>query len=151
MACRAAVPILAMPQVPTLSRASKAQLCLAALCIAVVDGVVRELVAPGRWFYVGDIVTIVPLGAIVYRWYHLDAQDHAYERPPALNVAVIVIGALALPYYFIRTRGYRRGALAALSLGFFCAGYLALQSAGKLAVDRAVTHAMARAPIHNGG
>ncbi len=140
-----------MPQVPSLSRASKVQLCLAALCIAVVDGVVRELVAPGRWFYAGDIVTIVPLGAIVYRWYHLDAQDHAYQRSPALNTAVIVIGALALPYYFVQTRGYRRGALAALCLGAVCAGYLTLQSAGKLAVDRAVTHAMAHGPVRLGG
>ncbi len=137
-----------MPHTLNLIRASKVQLCLAALGIAVLDGIVRELVAPGRWFYVGDVVTIVPLGAIVFRWYHLDAQDHAYERSRWLNAAVVAVGALALPYYFIRTRGYRRGGLAVLGLGALCAGYLTLQSAGKVVADRVAAHALARGQSH---
>jgi len=132
-----------------LRQASKTQLCAYALFIAVLDGITREWFAPGRFLYAGDIVLLVLLGTIIYRWYDLDARDQAYERPRALDVAVIVVGALALPYYFVQTRGHRRGLVAAIYLGVFCLGYLGLQFAGRLAVDQALAAGgLGHGPLH---
>lgn len=121
-----------------LRNAPKEHLCAYTLFIAIVDGVAREWFAPGRFLYAGDILLLVLLGTIIFRWYDLDARDYAYARPRALDIAVFVIGALALPYYFVQTRGHRRGLRAAVYLGVVCALYWLLQSAGKLAVDHAL-------------
>ena len=129
-----------------LRQASKEQLCFWALFVAVFDGVAREWFAPGQFLYAGDVVMLFLLGSIVYRWYDLDARDHAYTRPRTLDVAVIIVGALALPYYFLQTRGQRRGLIAAAYLGLVCALYWLLQSAGKLVVD----HALAAGALSRG-
>lgn len=100
----------------------------------------------GQYFYPGQEVTpvdlwVIPVFALlIFWWYRLDTAQLGYKRTPWLNVAVIAIAALALPYYFFRSRGFKRGALATFALlgalvvsGFLtfvgqCATYFGLQS-----------------------
>lgn len=56
--------------------------------------------------------------ALVYWWYHADKRCHGYSAGPLMNGAVIVAAVVALPIYFVRSRGWKRGALAtAVALG----------------------------------
>jgi drug/metabolite transporter (DMT)-like permease len=50
--------------------------------------------------------------ALIYWWYHADRGSRGYAAGPLMNVGVIIAAVLALPVYFVRSRGWRRGALA---------------------------------------
>ena len=52
--------------------------------------------------------------ALIYWWYHSDKQRHGYSAGPLLNGGVIIAAIIALPIYFVRSRGWKRGGLATL-------------------------------------
>jgi hypothetical protein len=60
----------------------------------------------------------------------LDSDERGYKRSALLNVGVIALAIVVLPYYFFRTRGFARGLAA--SVLFLVAGimYSLLQYAG---------------------
>jgi hypothetical protein len=68
---------------------------------------------------------------ILFWWYHVDKAEHAYQAGKLMNAGVLLLAVVALPVYFIRSRGWQRGirttALALLFLGVT----LALGEAGE--------------------
>ena len=58
---------------------------------------------------------------ILFWWYHVDKAEHAYQAGKLMNAGVLLLAVVALPVYFIRSRGWQRGtrttALALLFLG----------------------------------
>src|SRR5947207_275493 len=56
----------------------------------------------------GIAETLVGLTAI-YWWYHLDKAERQYHAGPLMNVGVVALTIIALPIYFIRSRGWKRG------------------------------------------
>ena len=71
--------------------------------------------------------------ALVFWWYHADKRSRRYEAGPLMNGGVIVVAIVALPIYFVRSRGWRRGGIATLlAVGFFLLT-LALGNAGEWA------------------
>lgn len=58
---------------------------------------------------------------ILFWWYHVDKAEHAYQAGKLLNAGVLFLAVVALPVYFIRSRGWQRGtrttAIALLFLG----------------------------------
>jgi hypothetical protein len=74
--------------------------------------------------------TVVAI-ALVFWWYHVDKRSRGYRAGPLMNGGVIAAAIIALPIYFVRSRGWKRGALATLvALGVFAAT-LALSEAGE--------------------
>src|SRR5512138_1034699 len=67
----------------------------------------------------GLVETAVSL-VLLFTWYHLDKREHDYRAGPLMNGGVLVAAVIALPIYFVRSRGWKRGAqtvgLAALYL-----------------------------------
>ena len=56
--------------------------------------------------------------ALIFWWYHADKRERNYEAGPFMNVGVVAASVLALPIYFVRSRGWKRGMLAsALAAG----------------------------------
>jgi hypothetical protein len=55
--------------------------------------------------------TVVSL-VVLFWWYHLDKQQRNYQAGKLMNAGVLVAAVIALPIYFIRTRGWRGGAIA---------------------------------------
>ena len=73
-----------------------------------------EIAVTGRSEPLGGFAladTIVSLAAI-YWWYYADKAQRQYRAGPLLNVGVIAAAIIALPIYFIRSRGWKRGGLA---------------------------------------
>jgi hypothetical protein len=68
---------------------------------------------------------------VLFWWYHVDKAEHAYQAGKLMNAGVLLLAVVALPVYFIRSRGWQRGirttALALLFLGVT----LALGEAGE--------------------
>jgi hypothetical protein len=56
---------------------------------------------------------------IVLWWYHIDKQERNYRAGPLMNAGVVALAIVALPVYFIRSRGWKKGAVAtAIAIGF---------------------------------
>ncbi len=64
----------------------------------------------GRFDMVETVVGI----ALVFWWYHADKRSRGYEAGPLMNGGVIVAAIVALPIYFVRSRGWKRGTLTTL-------------------------------------
>lgn len=69
-----------------------------------------------------DLVETFAGIALIYWWYHADKASRGYRAGPLMNGGVIVAAVVALPVYFVRSRGWKRGALAsAVALAYFAA------------------------------
>ena len=79
-------------------------------------------------FAVAD--TVVSLAAI-YWWYWADKAQRQFRAGPLLNAGVIALALVALPIYFIRSRGWRRGGLTTAVALAFLAGTFALEWLGE--------------------
>ena len=66
-------------------------------------------VDPYGKFELGEALLALTL---VFWWYHVDKAEHDYRAGPLMNGAMIVLLAVALPVYFLRSRGWKRGAAA---------------------------------------
>ena len=61
----------------------------------------------------------------IYWWYHTDKQERNYRAGPLMNVGVGLVAVIALPVYFVRTRGWKRGGITtAIAAAFAGALYL---------------------------
>jgi len=79
-------------------------------------------------FAVADLAVSLTL---LFWWYHVDKREHHYEAGGLMNAGVLVLAAVALPVYFIRSRGWKGGALATALAAAFLAVTLALGELGE--------------------
>jgi hypothetical protein len=67
-----------------------------------------------------DLATTIVSIPLIFWWYHVDKREHDYRAGPLMNGGILAIAIVALPIYFVRTRGWKRGAVATLlALGIF--------------------------------
>jgi len=58
--------------------------------------------------------------APIFWWYHVDKQERSYRAGPLMNVGMVALVIVAMPIYFVRTRGWKHGAISsALALAVF--------------------------------
>jgi hypothetical protein len=62
----------------------------------------------GAWEIGETIVALV----LVFWWYHVDKGQLGYRAGPLMNGGMLLVMALAMPIYLIRSRGWKRGAIA---------------------------------------
>ncbi len=99
---------------------------------AVVSGLLTYLdlndIAEPEWL---AVVTTVLSTLLIFWWYWSDSTGRAYRRSLLLNVAVVALTFVAIPYYLARSRvtGERFPAFARL-LGFVALTLLALFAGG---------------------
>jgi peptidoglycan/LPS O-acetylase OafA/YrhL len=53
------------------------------------------------WWHFGS--TFLAIG-LIFAWYHMDSTLRSYRRTALLNIGVIVVAVIALPYYIVRSR-----------------------------------------------
>jgi hypothetical protein len=68
---------------------------------------------------------------VLFWWFHLDKAEHHYQAGKLMNAGVLVLAAIALPIYFIRSRGWKRGAMAIGVALVFLGGTLVLAELGE--------------------
>jgi hypothetical protein len=67
-----------------------------------------------------DLATTIVSIPLIFWWYHVDKREHDYQAGPLMNGGILAVAIVALPIYFVRTRGWKRGAVATLlALGIF--------------------------------
>ena len=68
---------------------------------------------------------------VLFCWFHLDKAEHDYRAGKLMNAGVLLLAAVALPIYLIRSRGWKRGAMAIGVALLFLAGTLVLAELGE--------------------
>jgi riboflavin transporter FmnP len=99
---------------------------LAILAAISLLGPVLEMVVTGRVepFSNFDLVETFLSLAPIYWWYYLDKEQRQFRAGPLLNAGVIALTIIALPVYFIRSRGWKRGSLStAMAAGVLAATF----------------------------
>lgn len=73
------------------------------------------------------VSTALVVSVLIFWWYWTDSTLRSYRRSPLLNVAVVSLAFLAIPYYLVRSRprGERLKAILRL-LGFSALVVLAM-------------------------
>jgi amino acid permease len=72
---------------------------------------------------------------LCFCWYRLDSDAHRYRRTPLLNVGIVMIAILAVPYYIVRSRPAGQKGRALLRLAGFCLVLAAAAEAGAAAYE----------------
>jgi hypothetical protein len=110
------------------------------LILCLLGGAALSFGAIDQYFYPGEAVpptaiafTLITV-ALIFLWYRFDAAEAGYRRTPWLNVGVIAVALLALPYYLFRSRGAKRGFIAIGLLVLAFIGMNLLSMAGAYAV-----------------
>ena len=88
-------------------------LVLLLLYIAALSGMASYLdprrIAEPQW---SVVVTSIMGPLLVFWWYWADSTSRSYRRSPLLNVSIVAVGFLAVPYYLPRSRERGRRLLA---------------------------------------
>ena len=87
-------------------------------------GRVEEL---GKFALLQNLLSIPP----IFWWYHADKADKGYRAGPLMNAGVVALAIVALPIYFIRSRGWKRGAISIVKGAGVVAGVTLLGMLGE--------------------
>jgi hypothetical protein len=92
------------------------------LASSVVTGILAVIEFSPRTTKAVDFISLVMSVSLIFFWYCADAYALKYPRSKALNVFMVALTALALPYYLFRSRGLKGGFFAlARSIAFLVA------------------------------
>jgi len=87
---------------------------LSLAAVAAASGVATQYPDPFNPSEAIEALLVILFAMATFAWFRADAIQRSYHRSPILNVAVFGLAAVALPYYFIRSRGWKHGAVAVL-------------------------------------
>lgn len=69
---------------------------------------------------------------LIFLWYRIDAEQRGFKRSLLLNVSIVLLAAIAVPYYLIRSRGWQHGQIAVLKAVLVFLGSIALSALGAM-------------------
>ena len=81
----------------------------------------------GKWELAETLVALV----LIFWWHHVDKAEHGYRAGPLMNGGMLLAVIVAMPIYFVRSRGWQRGALATAVALAVIAVLLGLGEAGE--------------------
>ncbi len=82
----------------------------------------------GKFEMVETLVAI----ALVFWWYHVDKRGRGYAAGPLMNGGILAAAVIALPIYFVRSRGWKRGLRATAVAAAVFGVTLALDELGEM-------------------
>lgn len=82
-----------------------------------------------RWWV---LTTTFGLSVIAYLWYYFDSESRSFSRSIWLNISVVAISIIAIPYYLVRSRVkwqklfslFKLMGFFILSIGLFAIGHI---------------------------
>ena len=80
------------------------------------------------------VSTSIGFSLLVFWWYWVDSTLRSYRRSPLLNVAVVAVSFVAIPYYLLRSRQKGQRLMAVVRMSCFVALLVAALVLGALPV-----------------
>lgn len=90
-------------------------------------GANAAVTAAGGAIELGLVFAMITL---IYLWYRIDADQHGFQRSVFMNISIVMVAAIAVPYYLIRSRGWQHGQIAVLKAVLVFLGSIALSALG---------------------
>jgi hypothetical protein len=56
-----------------------------------------------------ETLLIFSMALLIFLWYRFDSDQRGYPRTPMLSFAMVMVAAIAMPYYLMRSRGPEQG------------------------------------------
>lgn len=81
----------------------------------------------GKWELAETLLALV----LIFWWYHVDKAEHGYRAGPLMNGGMLLAVVVAMPIYFVRSRGWKNGARATLIAALLFAVLYGLGEAGE--------------------
>lgn len=78
--------------------------------------------------------SVLTCALLIFIWYRFDSEQQSYKRTYLLNIGVVGMALIALPYYFFRSRGAKGGFIALLLCILFLIGMFLLSWATRYLV-----------------
>ena len=92
----------------------------------------------GKWEIGETVIALV----LVFWWYHVDKAERGYRAGPLMNGGMLLVMALAMPIYLLRSRGWKQGGIAtAVAIALFLV-LLGLGEAGEYLAARLTGQAL---------
>lgn len=89
----------------------KLALILGFLAASLASGLLVQYHGPRQPFSWMAIACVLLQAFLMFMWYRVDAQQKEFRRSVSLDVAVVGLAVIGLPYYLFRTRGFRGGVI----------------------------------------
>jgi hypothetical protein len=90
----------------------KTVLLLALVIVSLADGAVAQYLYPRAERAPSEIWFLLGYTTVLFAWYAIDSDRRGYVRSRSLNLAMVALAIVALPYYLFRTRGAKGGFIA---------------------------------------
>ena len=105
---------------------NKTWIVLAFVFTGLISGLISQYFYPDNDYPPSDLWLMPIYVGLVFLWYRLDSDERLYQRSVWLNVSIIAISVIALPYYLFRSRGAKHGFIATcIALLVYAAGIVA--------------------------
>lgn len=67
-----------------------------------------------------EMFWVVTLAGLIWLWYWLDSEQRGFQRTPGMTLAIILIAAVGVPWYLVRSRGWPQARVAVYqAIGLF--------------------------------
>lgn len=72
-----------------------------------------------------EMLWVLLMAWLIWLWYRIDSTQLGFRRTPGLGVLVVLVAAVGIPLYLVRSRGWPQARLAVLqAIGLFLASVL---------------------------
>jgi CDP-diglyceride synthetase len=93
---------------------AKSWAAVAFIALGAVAGAVAQYFYSNQTMAPSDLWLLPVFVFLVFLWYRMDASERSYRRSLWLNLSIVGLALVALPYYLFRSRGAKGGAIATL-------------------------------------
>lgn len=108
----------------------KKTIYITAIASALIAGVFLQIVTDDSLFSLWDIPIVVFSLFLVFAWYCADTNQRGIKRNIWGNCALVCVSVIALPYYLIKSRGWKKGLLGSLVFFLINIAWSLLESLG---------------------
>ena len=102
--------------------------------LALICGAATAFLFPNSATPPTDIALMIVGSFLLFLWYCADAHQRSFKRSPGLNIFVVALAGVGMPYYFFRSRGFKGGLLATILFFLAVLALGVLSSIGAFAV-----------------
>jgi len=89
---------------------------LAIALVSMIEGAVGQYFYPSKDVPPTTLWLLAVFSVLIFAWYRRDSIQLGYPRTVALNIGIVALHFIVLPYYFFQSRGLKKGFVA---VGFY--------------------------------